>query len=354
MAHRVLILDKTIAAAGALKVVLERDARVHVALARDDRDALDMMSADPADIVLVDHIAHPTAPGLIAEIARTHPETAVIVLSDRPSAGSLVALTRAGAGDYVLRPCSDDAVYERVRHALGRQDAARARADDERRRLLRRIAQSVGHEVNSPLTSILGAAEIIRAKAPDLDEGVLHDLDQIVEQSLRIGRAVSRLADLHEMRRATPAPPTTHRAGPSPGPDADVPRRTVLLVDDNDMIVSLLRRMYQPHFRIVGATSAAGAVETVATDAPPDVVLVDMFLPDADGADLVARLRRLCPTLPIVLMAGYDDEEQIALARRNGACAVLYKPFHFDDFRRAVLSAGDARRDHHEACATVD
>ena len=69
-----------------------------------------------------------------------------------------------------------------------------------------------------------------------------------------------------------------------------------------------------------GAAAIAGLVEVV-----PDVVLMDLNLPDLSGAEITAQVKRLLPGLNVVILTVYNDAEHIFKALRAGACGYLLK-----------------------------
>jgi diguanylate cyclase (GGDEF)-like protein len=141
-------------------------------------------------------------------------------------------------------------------------------------------------------------------------------------------------ASAGERGLADPFPP----AGPR-GP-------RVLFVDDDPSLLTLLRTTFElVDIEIADATTAADALAAIAAR-PPDVVVLDIGLPDIDGLTLCRRLKDDPATdwIGIVLLTGAEDAE--ASARRAGADALLRKPFSPLELLAAVerlaggLSAG--------------
>jgi diguanylate cyclase (GGDEF)-like protein len=131
---------------------------------------------------------------------------------------------------------------------------------------------------------------------------------------------------------------------PSPPPPPRGPR--VLFVDDDPSLLTLLRTTFElVDIEIADATTAADALAAIAAR-PPDVVVLDIGLPDIDGLTLCRRLKDDPATdwIGIVLLTGAEDAE--ASARRAGADALLRKPFSPLELLAAVerlaggLSAG--------------
>ncbi|WP_410643241.1 response regulator [Amycolatopsis sp. lyj-346] len=115
----------------------------------------------------------------------------------------------------------------------------------------------------------------------------------------------------------------------------------VLVVDDQRLvregIASLLA--IQPGISVVG-TAATGreAIERT-LDLGPDVVLMDVRMPEMDGVDAVAVLRRRAPDCRVVMLTTFDDEEYVVQALRAGAAGYLLKDLPAAELAESVRLA---------------
>jgi DNA-binding NarL/FixJ family response regulator len=92
----------------------------------------------------------------------------------------------------------------------------------------------------------------------------------------------------------------------------------LLIVDDNRDFRRFARRLLESDgYEVVGAAADAGEALTLAGELGPDVILLDVNLPDASGFDMAARLAREQPQTAVLLTSthGRHDFEQLALAR---------------------------------------
>lgn len=111
----------------------------------------------------------------------------------------------------------------------------------------------------------------------------------------------------------------------------------VLLIDDHDLIRGGLRRAFERDgdFTVVGETDTVTTGLSLAAEHAPDVVVVDVNLPDGNGLDAAQRMRSLQPTLGIVVLTMYDDDEHLFAALDAQASAFVAKSAP----TQAVLSA---------------
>ncbi len=102
---------------------------------------------------------------------------------------------------------------------------------------------------------------------------------------------------------------------------------TILVVDDEPPIRKLLRvGLKAEGYAIVDANNASDAMEKVAAD-PPDLILLDLGLPDMQGHDLLAKWRNDLIELPIIILSSRTDEAGIVKALELGADDYVTKPF---------------------------
>jgi two-component system, OmpR family, response regulator CpxR len=80
------------------------------------------------------------------------------------------------------------------------------------------------------------------------------------------------------------------------------PKKVILCVDDNEQELSVMKFMLTTNgYKVVSATSAQEAVSVFA-DAAVDLVLADHSLPQTSGSQLVDRLKRMAPHVPMILL----------------------------------------------------
>jgi signal transduction histidine kinase len=114
----------------------------------------------------------------------------------------------------------------------------------------------------------------------------------------------------------------------------------ILVVDDSHEIVSIMINNVLPRcgYRGMAASTGAQALDIIQTQ-HPDVVLLDIELPDVNGLDLVEQLRDQSIQTPIIMMTAYGSEETAVRAFRLGVRDYLIKPFTADQAAAAISKA---------------
>jgi putative two-component system response regulator len=103
---------------------------------------------------------------------------------------------------------------------------------------------------------------------------------------------------------------------------------TILVVDDEPLNLAVLSRLLTPEHRVLGARSAAAALGLLAEGAQPDLLLVDVMMPDMDGYTLLERLRQQPATrdLPVIFVTALGDEVNEEHGLALGAVDYIAKP----------------------------
>lgn len=114
---------------------------------------------------------------------------------------------------------------------------------------------------------------------------------------------------------------------------------TVLIIDDEIHLVGYLERLLKRHgYRTVGVHDGAAARQAI-SNVFPDVVLVDLKLPDVDGTELMAELRERYPQARYIIMTAHGSIRVAVEAMRRGATDYLTKPFEPDELLLLIENA---------------
>ena len=119
---------------------------------------------------------------------------------------------------------------------------------------------------------------------------------------------------------------------------------TVLLVDDHELIRQGLRRAFErsEDFSVAGEAASIAEAMALVDHEPPDVVIMDVRLPDGSGLDAAAALRQKHPRLGIVVLTMYAGDEQLFGALDAGASAFVPKDAPAEDVVAAARHAASS------------
>jgi DNA-binding response OmpR family regulator len=113
---------------------------------------------------------------------------------------------------------------------------------------------------------------------------------------------------------------------------------SVLVVEDDPLIAaSLSRALRSRGYDAPVAGTVASAVASLST-APPDLVLLDLGLPDGDGAEVCERVTRSHPDVPVIVLTARSDEIDVVLGLEMGAVDYVAKPFRLAELLARVRS----------------
>jgi len=115
----------------------------------------------------------------------------------------------------------------------------------------------------------------------------------------------------------------------------------VLLVDDQSVVRRALRVRFhlEPDLEVVGEASTGTEALTLAQTLTPDVVLMDIEMPEMDGIQATAALRRVVPQSVVVILSIHDDAQARERAQAAGAVAFVEKRGTTDALLAAIRQA---------------
>jgi two-component system, NarL family, response regulator LiaR len=116
----------------------------------------------------------------------------------------------------------------------------------------------------------------------------------------------------------------------------------VLIADDNAAVRQGLRAFLSLREELEVVGEAANGLEAVEQTSHllPDVVLMDLMMPQLDGIEATRRIRDLNPGAQVIVLSGLNEEEKAFSASKAGAFSYLLKSVSPDDLVRAIQAAG--------------
>ncbi|MGH7781012.1 MAG: UDP-3-O-acyl-N-acetylglucosamine deacetylase [Candidatus Binataceae bacterium] len=116
---------------------------------------------------------------------------------------------------------------------------------------------------------------------------------------------------------------------------------TVLVVDDEERIRSSLRGILSDEgFRVVDTGDAPGVMDLIHRESP-SIVLLDVWMPDLDGIELLRRIKARQPSVPVIMISGHANIQSAVAATKLGAADFIQKPFSVSGLLASISRALD-------------
>jgi nitrogen-specific signal transduction histidine kinase/CheY-like chemotaxis protein len=116
---------------------------------------------------------------------------------------------------------------------------------------------------------------------------------------------------------------------------------TILLIDDEAVVRDLAKGVLESHsYEVLSAANGAEGVKVFREKKDAiDLVLLDMVMPEKNGAQVFKEIRAMRPEVKVLLCSGYDEEEYFQELFKLGAVGFVQKPFRFTELLRQVDKA---------------
>jgi NarL family two-component system response regulator LiaR len=132
---------------------------------------------------------------------------------------------------------------------------------------------------------------------------------------------------------------------------------SVLIVDDHAVVRHGIRALLEAEggFEVVGDVGSGAEAVLLVADLAPDVVLMDLVMPEMDGVKATRLVKQRSPRSQVIVLTSYHEDEQIFPAIRAGALSYLLKGVGLDELTEAVRKAarGEAVLHPHVAARLV-
>lgn len=120
--------------------------------------------------------------------------------------------------------------------------------------------------------------------------------------------------------------------------------QTILIVDDEEQIRATVRGVLGDEgFRVVEAANGRAALDVLEAEKPV-LVLLDIWMPELDGIELLREIQRIRPKTKVIVISGHGNIETAVRATQLGAFDFIEKPFSLDGLLQRVSRALGARR----------
>ncbi len=116
---------------------------------------------------------------------------------------------------------------------------------------------------------------------------------------------------------------------------------TVILVDDHAMVRQGVRAFFvtQPDISVVAEAGSGEQAVKLAAQFVPDVILMDLIMPNMDGVEATRRVKQVSPRSQIIVLTSYHEDENIFPALKAGALSYILKDLSAEELASAVRKA---------------
>jgi DNA-binding NarL/FixJ family response regulator len=116
----------------------------------------------------------------------------------------------------------------------------------------------------------------------------------------------------------------------------------ILIADDHALLRSGLRALFESleGLEVVGEAQNGREAVELAEQLQPDIVIMDIHMPEMDGIEATRRLAASTPATAILVLTMHEDDESVFAAMRAGARGYLLKGAEQDDVTRAIAAVG--------------
>jgi len=113
--------------------------------------------------------------------------------------------------------------------------------------------------------------------------------------------------------------------------------KLLIIDDEQELVTTLAERLNLRGYDANGVTSFSEAITFIKQI--PDVIILDIGLQDTDGLEVLKRIKEINPSIQVIMLSGYGDNERINKSLQNGAFDYLIKPVDIEDLVSKINSA---------------
>lgn len=131
-------------------------------------------------------------------------------------------------------------------------------------------------------------------------------------------------------------------------------KKRILVVDDDKTIHEFFRHLFSPmNVEVVEAKDGSQAVE-LAQQGGFDMYFLDRHMPGINGIETFRGIRRVYPNAKIVMITGYDIDDELKQAQQEGAVAVIQKPFDITQLTDVFQNITDQKKEKPKKILVID
>lgn len=323
-----------------------RNTGYEVTLAENGEQAKELIDKNVFDLIITDVVMKEVSGiEVLHHVKEVSPDTVVILITGYGSMESVVEALRQGAHDYIVKPCDNEEVLMRIAKGIEKKDILEQLKVSQNKLALSQLAVAINHEINSPLTVMIGNTEILLRQKNELSQKTANRLKKIIEAGNQIKNIVSKLRDIKDAAVIKYADYAT-MIDITSMKKSTVKKGSILIADDEDLILDLFDTVLEEDYSIETAKNGNEllkiAKETFKKGEKFDLYFLDLYMPGKNGLETFRELKKLDPKVKVCLITGYINDDLVKQAMSEGALGYLYKPFKVSDlvnFTQKSMSA---------------
>jgi two-component system cell cycle response regulator len=229
---------------------------------------------------------------------------------------------KLGGKDHLLESFMDVSRQKQAERELKKAnqkilEQRKAAIEEERLKVLLQMAGATAHELNQPLTALLGNIELLKMDQRD-PEKLFHHIVNIEEAGRRISDITKEIQDIRQCETGLPT------VGSSILELEEA--LNILSIEDSDADFEKIRDILKER-KIINLFRATGIEEAIDLMARVDfdIIFMEHVLPDGDGLDFMRRNRKKDLEIPVVVITGQGNEMIASQVIQNGAYDYLPK-----------------------------
>ena len=115
-------------------------------------------------------------------------------------------------------------------------------------------------------------------------------------------------------------------------------RKKILVVDDERFNIKVLSDLLKSEYKLMAAINGQQALKAASSEKPPDLILLDVMMPEMDGYEVCRILKadEITRSIPVIFVSGMEQEADRVKALEEGAVAFLTKPISPDALKETV------------------
>jgi len=118
---------------------------------------------------------------------------------------------------------------------------------------------------------------------------------------------------------------------------------SVLIADDEDSVRLLLREILEEEAFVIEARNGREAIDSAKIN-KPQVIFLDIRMPQMDGIEVLKRLKKILPNTPVIMLTAYGDANHTITAMKEGAFEYIVKPFDIEEILEVFHKAMEYRK----------